>query len=167
MSDSRYSVIFSSKTGNTAQLAEAIRGALPESLCDYFGDTSIENPSSEMFYIGFWTNQGKADDATLRFLKTLHDKKIFLFGTAGFGGSDDYFQAILGRTKESIDNSNTVIGTFMCQGKMPQSVRDRYIKMKEQPNRMPNIDQMIGNFDKALSHPDENDLKALKKAVTE
>lgn len=38
---------------------------------------------------------------------------------------------------------------------------------REPPNCMPNIDQMIGNFDKALSHPDENDLKALKKAVAE
>ena len=32
---------------------------------------------------------------------------------------------------------------------------------------MPNIDQMIENFDKALSHPDENDLETLKKAVAE
>lgn len=39
---------------------------------------------------------------------------------------------------------------------------------REPPNCKPNIDQMIGgNFDKALSHPDENDLKALKKAVAE
>ena len=50
---------------------------------------------------------------------------------------------------------------------MPQSVRDRYVKMKGQPNCMPNIDQMIENFDRALSHPDEKDLEALKKAVAE
>lgn len=53
----------------------------------------------------------------------------------------------------------------MCQGKMPQSVRERYVKMKEQPNHMPNIDAMIENFDEALSHPDENDLNALKELV--
>lgn len=49
--------------------------------------------------------------------------------------------------------------------KMPQSVRERYEKMKEQPNHMPNIDAMIENFDKALAHPDDNDLNALKQLV--
>lgn len=37
--------------------------------------------------------------------------------------------------------------------------------MKEQPDHMPNIDAMIENFDKALSHPDEDDLNALKQLV--
>ena len=74
MSETNYSIIFSSKTGNTKRLAEAVHNALPQDRCDYFGDPSIENPSSEVLYIGFWTNQGKADDATLHLLKTLHDK---------------------------------------------------------------------------------------------
>ena len=69
------------------------------------------------------------------------------------------------KTKESLDASNTVVGEFMCQGKMPQSVRERYEKMKEQPDHMPNIDAMIENFDKALVHPDDNDLNALKQLV--
>ena len=49
----------------------------------------------------------------------------------------------------------------MCQGKMPQSVRDRYVLMKAQPDHMPNIDMLIENFDHALTHPDENDLNNL------
>ena len=52
-------------------------------------------------------------------------------------------------------------------GKMPQSVRDRYVKMKEQPDHKPNVNLLIENFDHALSHPDENDLEKLKKIVTE
>ena len=60
---------------------------------------------------------------------------------------------------------NTVIGSFMCQGKMPMSVRQRYENMKKQPLHLPNLDAMIENFDKALSHPDADDLKRLKQAV--
>ena len=100
-------------------------------------------------------------------LKKLKNKKIFLFGTAGFGGSQEYFQKVLGQIKENIDSSNTIIGEYMCQGKMPQSVRERYVKMKEQPNHMPNLDMMIKNFDRALSHPDRNDLDKLRKMVVE
>ena len=49
----------------------------------------------------------------------------------------------------------------MCQGKMPQAVRDRYASMEDSPRRT----SMLENFDKALSHPDEQDLKQLKEKV--
>ena len=213
MSGKGYSIVFSSRTGNTAELAEAVREALPEGTCEYFGsvngavgsgfdsdrnrnrsECSIANgnnksgfdgsddrgyagagcgrtssaiPASETLFVGFWTNQGVADQAAQKLLEQLKGRKIFLFGTAGFGGSEAYFQTILDKTKACIDGSNTVIGTYMCQGKMPLSVRERYVKMKEQPDHMPNIDAMIENFDKALSHPDADDLVKLAESVSE
>lgn len=165
MNQARYSILFSSSTGNTKLLAETIREVLPAEYCDYFGACSANEPESNTVYVGFWTNKGIADDNALQLLKVLRNKKIFLFGTAGFGGSEAYFKGILDKTKKAIDASNTVVGEYMCQGKMPQSVRERYVKMKEQPNHIPNIDAMIENFDKALSHPDEDDLNALKELV--
>lgn len=207
MSGKGFSIVFSSRTGNTAELAEAVREALPEGTCEYFGsvngndggsggnrdrsECSIANgnnksgfdggdnsygdgscassaiPASETLFVGFWTNQGVADQATQRLLGQLKNRKVFLFGTAGFGGSEAYFQAILDKTKAFIDNSNIVIGTYMCQGKMPLSVRERYVKMREQPDHMPNIDAMIENFDKALAHPDADDLVKLANLVSE
>ena len=47
-------------------------------------------------------------------------------------------------------------------GRMPQSVRERYLKMKEAPDHPANLDVLIQNFDCALSHPDANDLEKLK-----
>ena len=72
--------------------------------------------------MGFWTDKGKADADTLDFLQQLHGKRVFLFGTAGFGGSAPYFEKILAATRKALDGSNTVIGSFMSQGKMPVSV---------------------------------------------
>ena len=120
-----------------------------------------------MLYIGFWTDRGNADKTSLELLKTLRNKKIFLFGTAGFGMDEEYFKKILGNIKANIDPSNQIIGEYMCQGKMPQAVRDRYVKMKEQPDPKPNLDMLIANFDLALSHPDEKDLEKLRKKVME
>lgn len=186
MSGKGFSIVFSSRTGNTAELAKAVREALPEGACECFGSvngddggdgrgyagagcgrTSSAIPASETLFVGFWTNQGVADQATQKLLGQLRNRKIFLFGTAGFGGSEAYFQAILDKTKAFVDDSNTVIGTYMCQGKMPLSVRERYVKMKEQPDHMPNIDAMIENFDKALAHPDADDLVKLANLVSE
>ena len=38
----------------------------------------------------------------------------------------------------------------MCQGRMPQSVRERYLKMKDAPDHPANLDVLIQNFDCAL-----------------
>ena len=161
----RYSIIFSSLTGNTRQLAETIRAVLPAENCDYYGVPETQELHSEILYIGFWTDKGNADNATLELLSKLRGKKVFLFGTAGFGGSAAYFQKILDHVKQSVDPSNTVIGEYMCQGKMPQSVRDRYMKMKAQPEHPANIDALIENFDRALFPPDEDDLERLRKII--
>ena len=48
---------------------------------------------------------------------------------------------------------------------MPLSVRERYEKMREQNNSSLNIDKLIANFDKALSHPNKEDLKTLEQIV--
>ena len=165
MDKGRYSIIFSSLTGNTKKLADTIRAVLPAEDCDYFGAPKAEELHSEILYIGFWTDKGNADSATLELLSKLRDKKVFLFGTAGFGGSEAYFQNILNRVKASIDPSNSVVGEYMCQGKMPQSVRERYQKMKAQPEHPTNTDALIENFDRALSHPDARDLEQLKEIV--
>lgn len=165
MTSNNYSIIFSSVTGNTEKLADTIHETLPQDMCDYFGGNELQVPESDLLYIGFWTDKGNADNKTLELLSKLKNKKIFLFGTAGFGGSDTYFNKILEQVRQSIDSSNEVIGAYMCQGKMPQSVRDRYIKMKENPEHPANLEMLIENFDRALSHPDADDLERLKKTL--
>ena len=161
-----YAIVFSSKTGNTKLLADTLHTCLPQESCCYFGTPDPAALEADELYVGFWTDKGTADESTLDFLKQLHGKNIFLFGTAGFGGSEEYFAKILKTVKKSLDDSNTIIGSFMCQGKMPLSVRCRYENMKKQPTHaMPNLDALIENFDKALSHPDAEDLEHLKQAI--
>ena len=161
----KYSIVFSSKTGNTQQLADAIRAALPAEDLHYFGAPEDAALDAERIYVGFWTDKGHCNDEITAFLKTLKNKQVFLFGTAGFGGSPEYFDKILATAKKHLDRSNVIIGSYMCQGRMPQSVRERYVKMKASPLPIPNIDKMIENFDAAASHPNENDLQQLKQMV--
>ena len=165
MKKENFSIIFSSLTGNTKKLADTIHEMLPHDKCDYFGENDSRVPQSDLLYIGFWTDKGNADHKTLELLAKLKNKKIFLFGTAGFGGSDVYFKKILEQVRQSIDSSNVVIGEYMCQGKMPLSVRERYIKMKQSPEHPANLDMLIKNFDGALSHPDREDLERLKRLL--
>ena len=161
-----YAIVYSSRTGNTERLAQAIRQALPPEECLYFGPPAPQARAAERIYVGFWTDKGDCDAQTRAFLSELRGKEIFLFGTAGFGGASVYFRRILTRVAQGLEASNRVIGAFMCQGKMPMAVRERYEKMLASPNPAPNLEQMIQNFDQALSHPDGEDLQRLTQAVS-
>ena len=69
MGKERYSILFSSMTGNTKELADAIREILPEETLDHFGLCKDADPQSEILYIGFWTDKGTADEATTTEIK--------------------------------------------------------------------------------------------------
>ena len=160
----KYAIIYSS-TGNTKLLADKVSEVLPKEDCVYFGMADDKALEAERIYVGFWTNKGTCDDISAAFLKKVTNQEVFLFGSAGFGMSEDYFTEIINRSKENLTNKDLVVGSFMCQGKMPMSVKERYLKMKEEKANVPNIDMLIENFDLALSHPDENDFEKLAKAV--
>ena len=85
-----YAIVFSSKTGNTELLADALHNYLPQADCCYFGSPNPAAMEADTLYVGFWTDKGKADESSSDFLKQLRGKQVFLFGTAGFGGSEEY-----------------------------------------------------------------------------
>lgn len=155
-----YAIVFSSKTGNTRLLAETIRALLPEGSCAYFGPP-CEAVEADAVFCGFWTDKGTCNEDVAAFLRTLGGKRVFLFGTAGFGGDPAYFEKILGTVREKLPETAKLCGSFACQGKMPEAVRKRYEAMPDSPARQ----AMLENFDKALAHPDEADLEALREAV--
>lgn len=161
-----YSIVYSSKTGNTKMLADALHQALPADDCVYFGAPDAQALAAERIYIGFWTDKGTCDAETAAFLAQLTQQEIFLFGTCGFGGGVAYFGQILARVRDLLPESVQLVGSYLCPGKMPQSVRDRYVRIaEEEPAKRSHMQKMIFNFDCALSHPDADDLQALIEEV--
>lgn len=157
----KYAIVYSSRTGNTELLAQRLRDSLPTEDCLYMGSPNEEALAAEKLYVGFWTDKGTCDESIAAFLRSITHQQVFLFGTAGFGGAPAYFEKILTAVKENLSETATVTGSYMCQGKMPVSVRKRYESMEESAGRQ----AMLDNFDRALSHPDEQDLSALVEAA--
>ena len=148
-------------------LAEEIRKRLGKKECVCFGTVEEAGTAvrADIIFAGFWTDKGDCSEELGHFLEGLHGRRVFLFGTAGFGGAQSYFDQILERVKGHLAADNEVVGTYMCQGKMPQSVRKRYEGMMEQNPGDERIKGMIENFDRAMAHPDEADLNLLGEAV--
>lgn len=161
----RYAIVVSSKTGNTQKLGDTAAEFLSGRQILYHGTPGDEALKADVILVGFWTDKGTCDEDTSAFLGKLAHKQVFLFGTAGFGGSPEYFEQILQRVSKNLPASCTLTGSYMCQGKMGRAVRDRYeMLLRENPDDK-KYEALIANFDSALSHPDEEDLQRFSESL--
>lgn len=167
-------VITNSKSGNTAQLAQALREAFAASgetiVCDIelpdapdvaqLEDVASQSLAADAVCVGFWCDKGSCTEGVAKLLERMDGKRVFLFGTCGFGGSQEYFDQILERVKGHLPQTAELAGAFMCQGRMGPGVRARYEAMLAKNPTDARAQALIDNFDLALAHPDAEDLKA-------
>lgn len=73
--DMKYAICYSSRTGNTGKLAEAIRQTLPTLDCVYCGAPHVAANSADVIFAGFWTDKGTCDSQMGEFLQTLENKR--------------------------------------------------------------------------------------------
>lgn len=163
----KIAIIYKSQTGNTRLLAETIRSYSEEKGNEviYCGEPGEQTEcfDADMYFVGSWTDKGTCCAEIADFLQTAEHKKIAFFGTAGFGGSKEYYDTLFERIRTNISASNEIKEQFFCQGKMPIGVRKRYEGMlAEQPGDA-RLEASIRNFDQALSHPDDEDLEHVKE----
>lgn len=158
----KIAIVFDSNTGNTKKIATCIKDTCINEDIVYFGSPkNIE--SVDLIFIGTWIDKGTCSKKIQDFINSLSNQKIAFFATAGFGQSTKYFESLAKRFDNLVSSSNQIIGHFFCQGKMPLTVRSRYVEMiKEHPDDK-QLQVNIDNFDAALSHPDEDDLANTKK----
>ncbi len=156
----KIAIVYKSITGNTKIIANAIKEALSEQEIIYFGEPK-DNINADIYIVGSWTDKGECSKEIKTYLSNLENKKIIYFGTAGFNGKG-YYEMLYDRVRKNIKESNKVLGYFYCQGKMPMSVKDRYINLiKEHPDDK-RLQVSIDNFNKALTHPDNTDVENAK-----
>ena len=77
-------IIYSSKTGNTKIIAEAIKEKLQNKNIVYYGNATEELPKADIYIIGSWTDKGNATNEIIEVIKKIKNKKIAYFGTAGY-----------------------------------------------------------------------------------
>lgn len=160
-----YMVVYSSKTGNTKQIATEIFSALPGMSKDMQSIEEYNGKDADVFFVGFWTNRGSCDMSVIDLISELEGKKIALFGTCGFGGDEEYYKSIEQKVSVWVPDDCEYLGTFMCQGKMPMQVRKKYEISMEDQKQEAWRKRMLQNFDEALLHPDETDFEHARAFV--
>ena len=122
---------------------------------------------ADVVFVGFWCDKGSCSPAVQHFLQGLVGKRVFLFGTCGFGESDEYFAQILERVRAYLPVDARFIGGAMCQGKMGMGVKRRYEGMLEKDPENSQARMLIDNWNKAQSHPNEDDVSRIAAAAKE
>lgn len=150
-------VVYSSLTGNTRKVAEAIAEVFGEA-ADLF---PVENApladNYDVIAVGFWVDRGTADAKAQAYLQTLHGKKVALFGTLGAYPDSDHAAKSMANAAALLADDNTLLGTFICQGK----VNPRLIeKFKDLPAGHPHAmsPEREARHREAAKHPDATDL---------
>lgn len=161
-----YQIIYTSKTGNTRKLAEAVFDAIesPQKVI-YDLEKDEMDFNSDIYFVGFWTNSGSCSIEVLDILSEMHGKKIAMFGTCGLEYNQEYYREIESHIDAFIPDDNEYLGTFLCQGKMPLKVKEKYEEMLEKDPSDKRAKYMIENFEKGLKHPDQQDIENVKKFV--
>ena len=160
----KIAIVYSSNTGNTKIIAEAIKEELSNEDIVYFGKPE-NNIEADIYIVGSWTDKGNCSSEIKEFLTKLNYKKIAYFGAAGFGGQVEYYQTLFNRVKKNINDTNQILGYFYCQGKMPIGIRSRYEQLIKEHPEDKNLEVSIKNFDEALKHPNKKDIEQVKEWI--
>jgi flavodoxin len=158
-------IVYSSKTGNTRKLAEGIHRGLAEALGAGQGvriGAVEENPDSvgaDWILLGFWADRGNADQKALQYLKSLENRKVGLFGTLGAYPDSDHARDISKKVKEQVEEKNTALGCFLCQGRIDPALTERFKSLPaDNPHAM--TPERMKRHEEAAKHPDEKDIEA-------
>ena len=173
--------LVNSRGGNTRMVAGAIKkavaatdatmmhlAAIPDAAEASVIDTEMSAlEPADVVMVGFWCDKGTCSPAVATLLSKLSGKKVFLFGTCGFGASEEYYAQIIDRVSSNLPLDAEVLGWTMCQGKMGSAVRKRYETMLAEDPEDARAHMLLDNWIVAKSHPDKTDLENMAQAAVE
>jgi flavodoxin len=154
-------VVYSSLTGNTKKVGEAVLKGLPEgSVLADVKDRPDPSPY-DLVVVGFWVDKGKADPETQKYLEIVKDKKTAIFFTLGAYPDSPHADSCAKETEEIMaKNGNVPLGHYRCQGKVDPNLLEKMKQMlpPDHPHAQMTPERKA-RLDEAAKHPDEEDLR--------
>ena len=162
-------VVYSSRTGNTRAVAEAIHAVMPEGTELAPVESAPDPAGYDFIALGFWVDKGMPDAAMRTYMDRVHNTCVGIFGTLGAWPDSDHARQTLHSAVERMQG-NTVLGTFLCQGKVDPKVLAFMAKMREKnpdtPNAHAMTDERRTRLAEAALHPNAEDCAAAQNVFS-
>lgn len=153
-------VVYSSQTGNTRRLAQAVFDVFPgeKELCSV--DEAPDPSAYDWVAVGFWFKSGKPDPLAADYLAKIGKQSLFLFATHGAAtGSKHAVQGM--EFAKSLASESDVQGTYSCQGEVDPRIVEKARSKKPEPP------VWVADAPAAKGHPNDVDIQSLQQKVLE
>ncbi|MBO4311725.1 MAG: flavodoxin family protein [Desulfovibrionaceae bacterium] len=157
-------VVYSSRTGNTRKVAEAIAQVLPNAEI-YPVSQAPDAEGYDFVALGYWVRRGGPNNASSAYMATVKNAKVALFGTLGAWPDSPHAAQCRQRGEELLkepERGNRVLGTFLCQGKVDPKVVEKVQERGD--SKHPMTPERMARLAEAAKHPDEEDLRQAQEA---
>ena len=152
-------IVYSSQTGNTRKLAQAVFEALPGEKALYPVDDAPDPSDYGFIAYGFWFMKGKPDPKSSEYLRKIGKKPLFIFATHGAGGGSDH--VIHGmEVAKSLASDAGIQGIYSCQGEVNPKFLEKVSNKPEPPT-------WLADARDANGHPDLADIEVLVHQISE
>ena len=162
----RHVVVYSSMTGNTRAVAEAIHRIMPPGTGIY---PVREAPHPEEFAflaLGFWVHRAKPDPRMLRYMEMVRGKRVAIFGTLAAYPDSAHAGEVIAAAHACLAG-NTIIGSFLCQGRLDPKRLERRLRDSDAGGRHPMTPERRARLLAASHHPNEEDFVKAQAAFTD
>lgn len=153
--------IYSSKTGNTRMVAEAVHQVMPEGTLLTAVESAPDPDEFDFIALGFWVDKGTANARMLKYMERINNKKIGLFGTLGAYPDSEHAKNVIKDVTERLEG-NDIVDSFMCQGKIDPNLLEA---MKNIPGHTM-TEERKARIEEAKKHPNEEDLDNVRAKFT-
>ena len=154
-------VVYSSVTGNTKALAEAVCEVMPPGT-ELFPVWNAPPPDAYDFLaLGFWVYRAAPDPRMRRYMATVNGKTAALFGTLAAYPDSDHARKVIVNAGAMLGASR-IAGTFLCQGKLaPKRLEAR---LNGTGKGHPMTPERRARLLEAEKHPNEHDFAMAREA---
>ena len=152
-------IVYSSQSGNTKKLAQAVYESLTGSK-EMYAVTEAPDPAGyDLVALGFWLQAGKPDPKSAEYIGKVGKKPLFLFATHGAVAGSDHALKAMDHAKTLAPEAD-ILGTYSCQGEVNPKVLEKAKSKPEPP-------VWIDDAPNASGHPDKADIEVLKHQISE
>ncbi|MGN0832253.1 MAG: flavodoxin family protein [Kiritimatiellia bacterium] len=160
-------VVYSTLTGNTKKVAEAICGGLGDG-AELFDvkDAPASLDGYDLVAAGFWVDRGHPDQQAMDFMKRVAGKKVFSFFTLGANPASAHAWKCAYTAASFYGAGCEQIGVWFCQGAIDPKLIERMRKLPPTPgNPHAATPEAEARWAAAASHPDAADLASATEAA--
>lgn len=156
-------VLYSSLTGNTKKVAEAIATGLPKGTpCLSIKNVPTDLDTYDCVFVGFWVDRGTADKASQEIIGKLHNAHVAIFATLGANPNSEHAMNSLKAGEKFLPDEKKADGLFICQGSVDPKIIEMMYKQFPEGHPHGKSKERDALHEQAASHPDAADFANAK-----